>query len=151
MKSTGQAVFRQTCYPVSAWREKISASSIRLPNVWQKSLWSRCPRCLSKRPKPYGRKSGAWRLSLPAAQVAEKLHGLGETRVLVLYPELPQNLHKLPLVITPQNFFQLTQQRGLFFERESVFLGHARANSNRLLRPLLAVEVHTQLVIQEAA
>jgi hypothetical protein len=135
----------------TAWREKTPVSSIRLRIVWPRSLSSSCPPCRSKRPKPYVRKSGAWRLSLPAAEVAEKLHGLGETRVLVLYPELPQNLHKLPLVVTPENFLQFTQQRGLFFERESVFLGHTRANSNRLLRPLLAVDVYTQLVIQEAA
>lgn len=147
---TGWAVSRQTCYPMSAWREKISVSSIRLRNVWLKSLWSSCPRCRLKRPKPYGQKSGAWRLSLPAAKVAEKLHGLGETRVLVVYPELPQNPHKLPLVVTPQDLFQLTQERGLFFERESVFLSHTRANSNRLLRPLLAIDVYTQLAIQEA-
>jgi len=136
---------------LTAWQERTQVSSIRPQIGWPKSLSSSCPPCRSKRPKPYVRKSGAWQLSLPAAEVAEKLHGLGETRVLVVYPELPQNPHKLPLVVTPQDLFQLTQQRDLFFERESVFLGHTRADSNRLLRPLLAVDVYTQLVIQEAA
>ena len=136
---------------MSAWREKTTVGSIRLRNVWLKLLWISCPPCRSKRPKQYGRKSASWQLNLPAAEVAEKLHGLGKTRVLVLYPELPQNPHKFPLVVTPQDLFQFSQQRGLFLEREPVFFGHTRANSSRLLRPLLAVDTYTQLVIQEAA
>jgi len=52
-----------------------------------------------------------WRLSLPAAQVTEKLHKLGEAGVLVLYPALPQNLHKFPFVTVLKNLSKIAQKR----------------------------------------
>jgi hypothetical protein len=39
-----------------------------------------------------------WPLSLPALQVAEQLQDPAEARILVLYPVLPQNLHKFALI-----------------------------------------------------
>src|SRR5271167_613913 len=145
VRSRNRVILRVRCAKRRAVR------SIRLRNGQRRSCWSTCLLCRPKKQKLCAKKFASWLLRLPAAQVAEKLHDLGKARVFILYPELPQNLHKLPLVVIPQNLFQLTQQRGLFFERESAFLGHTRANSNRLLRPLLAVDVHTQLDIQEAA
>lgn len=106
------------------WARQTLAGSIKRRNGRQKSFWSTCLRCPRRRPKPCVRKSGGWQLNLPATKVAEKLHNFGEAGVLVLYPELPQNLHKFPLVIVSKNLLQFTQQHRFFFGREPVFLGH---------------------------
>jgi len=56
-----------------------------------------------------------WLSSLPALQGAEKPHDLREPRVFVVYPVVPQNLHKLSLVIVFVNSTQVTQQSVYFF------------------------------------
>jgi hypothetical protein len=61
------------------------------------------------------KKSTPWQSSLPALQGAEKTQNLHEARVFVAYPVLPQNLHKLALVIAFVNSTQVTQQSVYLF------------------------------------
>ena len=110
------------------WAKQTPAGSIKRRNGRQKSFWSTCLRCPRRKPRLCATKSGGWQLSLPAAEVPEKLHNFREAGVLVPYPELPQNLHKFPLVIVSENLLQFTQQRRFLFGRESVFLGHKSAD-----------------------
>src|SRR5712691_9329917 len=70
------------------WLSKGLARSFRITSVL----------CQWPRLRPCAKIFTNLRLSLPSPQVAEKLHDLAEARVLVLYPMVPQNLHKLPLI-----------------------------------------------------
>ncbi len=66
--------------------------------------------CQRLRPRPCAKTFTNLRLSLPSPQIAEKLYDLAEVRVLVLYPMLPQNLHKLPLIPIFENLPEIAQQ-----------------------------------------
>src|SRR5580693_573039 len=85
--------------------------------------------CPSPKPKPCAKKSTTWPSKLPAPQIAENFYDLGETRVLVLYPALPQNLHKLALIPIFQNIPKLAQQRLHLCSRQFVLLRHRRSIS----------------------
>jgi len=68
-----------------------------------------------------------WRSGLPAPQIAEKLHDLGKTRVLVLYPVLPQDLHKFPFVIITEDSAKITLERIRFSAGILVLVEHRGA------------------------
>lgn len=65
-----------------------------------------------------------WRSGLPAPQIAEKLQDLGKARVLVLYPVLPQDLHKLPFVIVTENSAEIALKRTCFGASVLMLVGH---------------------------
>ena len=65
-----------------------------------------------------------WQLSLPAPQGAEKGYDLRKTWVLVLYPVLPQNLHKLPLIPPVENPSEIASQSVRFGSGVFVLIRH---------------------------
>jgi hypothetical protein len=53
------------------------------------------------------------------------IEGTGEPRIFVLYPALPQNLHKLSLIPILENVSEIPQQCFRICSREFVLLRHA--------------------------
>jgi hypothetical protein len=68
-----------------------------------------------------------WRSGLPAPQIAEKLHDLGKTRVLVLYPVPPQDRHKFSFIIITEDSAKIALERIRFSTGVLVLVGHLGA------------------------